>query len=184
MTAALTSSGTPEGSKANLGLPTRFAISSWSSTICRFTSCASWIASRITLSETSLAPASTMTTASFVPATTISSALSFSCANVGLTTNAPSIYATRVPETGPPNGMSEIVSAVEAPMIERISGSFSWSAESVVTVICTSFRIPLGKSGRRGRSVRRAVRMPAVLGRPSRRNQPPGILPAAYNRSS
>ena len=90
----------------------------------------------------------------------------------------------RVPETGPPNGMSEIVSAADAPMIERMSGSFSRSTESVVTTHCTSLRMPFGKSGRRGRSVSRAARMPAVLGRPSRRNQPPGILPAAYSRSS
>ena len=69
-------------------------------------------------------------------------------------------------------------------MIERMSGSFSWSAESVVTMIWTSLRMPFGKSGRSGRSVRRAVRMPAVLGRPSRRKKPPGILPAAYSRSS
>ena len=183
-TASATSSGVAAGSNSNFGLPTRFCISSCSSMSCTFTSCALPIASRITASDTSFAPASTMTTASRVPATTISSALSFSWANVGLTTYSPLMYATRVPETGPPNGISDIVSAAEAPMIERMSGSFSWSADSVVTVIWTSFRMPLGKSGRSGRSVRRAVRMPAVLGRPSRRNQPPGIFPAAYNRSS
>ena len=69
-------------------------------------------------------------------------------------------------------------------MMARMSGSFSWSAERVVMTIWTSLRMPLGKSGRRGLSVRRAVRMPALLGRPSRRNKPPGILPAAYSRSS
>jgi hypothetical protein len=35
-----------------------------------------------------------------------------------------------------------------------------------------------------GRSVRRAVRIAVSEGRPSRRKNPPGILPAAYIRSS
>src|SRR5439155_1290650 len=46
-------------------------------------------------------------------------------------------------------------------------------------MIWTSFRKPFGKSGRIGRSVRRAVRMPSSEGRPSRRGNEPGILPAA-----
>ena len=50
--------------------------------------------------------------------------------------------------------------------------------------ICTSLRMPFGKSGRSGRSVRRALRIASVLGRPSRRKKEPGILPTAYIFSS
>ena len=43
---------------------------------------------------------------------------------------------------------------------------------------------PLGNSGLMGRSMRRAVRIAFSLGRDSRLMKPPGILPAAYMRSS
>jgi hypothetical protein len=43
---------------------------------------------------------------------------------------------------------------------------------------------PLVKVGRSGRSIRRQVRIASVDGRPSRRKNEPGILPAAYMRSS
>ena len=43
---------------------------------------------------------------------------------------------------------------------------------------------PLGKSGRSGRSIMRAVRVAFSPARPSRRKKLPGILPAAYMRSS
>ena len=85
---------------------------------------------------------------------------------------------------GPSKGMPEIVRAAEAPVIVRISGSFSWSAERVVPTIWMSFRMPLGKSGLRGLSVRRAVMIAWLLGLPSRRKKLPGILPAAYSLSS
>ena len=48
----------------------------------------------------------------------------------------------------------------------------------------TSLRRPLVKVGRSGRSIRRQVRIASVEGRPSRRKNEPGILPAAYMRSS
>ena len=47
-----------------------------------------------------------------------------------------------------------------------------------------SFMKPLGNSGRRGRSIWRQVRVAFSLGRDSRLMNPPGILPAAYMRSS
>src|SRR5919204_325099 len=43
---------------------------------------------------------------------------------------------------------------------------------------------PFGQSGRIGRSIMRAVRIAFSVGRPSRLKKPPGILPAAYIRSS
>ena len=48
----------------------------------------------------------------------------------------------------------------------------------------TSLRRPLANDGRSGRSIRRQVRIASVEGRPSRRKNEPGILPAAYMRSS
>jgi hypothetical protein len=48
----------------------------------------------------------------------------------------------------------------------------------------TSLRRPLTKDGRSGRSMSRQVRIASVDGRPSRRKKEPGILPAAYIRSS
>ena len=48
----------------------------------------------------------------------------------------------------------------------------------------TSLRRPFLKVGRSGRSMRRQVRMASSPGRPSDRKNEPGILPAAYIRSS
>src|SRR5918993_457708 len=50
--------------------------------------------------------------------------------------------------------------------------------------ICTSLRSPSTKDARSGRSIRRQTRIASVEGRPSRRKNEPGILPAAYERSS
>src|SRR5437763_2343076 len=47
-----------------------------------------------------------------------------------------------------------------------------------------SYRQPLGKSGRVGRSIRRADRVAFSPARPSRLKKEPGIFPAAYIRSS
>src|SRR5918996_412407 len=58
------------------------------------------------------------------------------------------------------------------------------SADRVVQMTCTSFVKPFGQSGRIGRSIMRAVRIARSVGRPSRLKKPPGILPAAYIRSS
>src|SRR5215210_4865625 len=49
---------------------------------------------------------------------------------------------------------------------------------------CVSRFQPLGKSGRSGRSIMRAVRVAFSPALPSRRKKLPGILPAAYMRSS
>ena len=85
----------------------------------------------------------------------------------------------RTAPTGPWNGMSEITNAVDAPLMLRIVGSFSWSTESTVEMTCTSSLNPSGKSGRSGRSVSREARIACSLGLPSRRMKAPGILPAA-----
>ena len=74
--------------------------------------------------------------------------------------------------------------AAEAPIMPRISGGFSWSDESIVSVIWMSLCRPLGNRGLMERSVSRDARMPSCPGRPSRRKKLPGILPTEYIRSS
>ena len=49
---------------------------------------------------------------------------------------------------------------------------------------CVSWFQPLGNSGRSGRSIMRATSVPFSPARPSRLKNEPGILPAAYMRSS
>ncbi len=90
----------------------------------------------------------------------------------------------RTAPIGPSNGMPEIISEAEAALIDRTSNGLCWSAPRTVVTIWVSLRKPSGNDGRSGRSVRRQVRMASSLGRPSRRKNEPGILPAAYDRSS
>ena len=75
------------------------------------------------------------------------------------------------------------MSAAEAPLMQRMS-PVTRSADRTVQMTCTSFVKPFGQSGRMGRSIMRAVRIAFSVGRPSRLKKPPGILPAAYIRSS
>ena len=80
--------------------------------------------------------------------------------------------------------MSEIISAALAPFIARMSYGLTWSTDIGIATSCVSRRQPFGKSGRIGRSIMRAVRVPFSPARPSRLKKLPGILPAAYIRSS
>ena len=82
-------------------------------------SCANMIAFNIVSSSNSFAPASTMFTASFVPATERSSSLSSNSAGEGFKINSPFLYPTVTPATGPKNGISEIISASEEPIIPK-----------------------------------------------------------------
>ena len=120
-----------------------------------------------------------MTMASRLPATMTFMSLVASWLVVGLITNRPSTRPMRTAAMGPFHGMSESTSAVEAPRRERTSGSFSLSCESTVAITWVSQLKPFGKSGRRGRSIRREVRISFSAGRPSRLKKPPGIFPAA-----
>src|SRR2546423_173134 len=63
----------------------------------------------------------------------------------------------RTAPMGPSKGTSLMVSAAEAPLIERMAGSFSWSTLSTVETTCTPLRKPLGSSGRSGLSVSRLL---------------------------
>ncbi len=85
---------------------------------------------------------------------------------------------------GPSNGSPASETAMPAALMAGMSYEFAMSALSTVTTTWTSSRKPSRNVGRSGRSVRRAVRMAVSDGRPSRRKNPPGILPAAYIRSS
>ncbi len=64
------------------------------------------------------------------------------------------------------------------------SCGFSMSTPRTVRTIWVSLRYPSGNAGRKGRSVKRQVRIACSDGRPSRRKNAPGIFPAAYARSS
>ena len=130
-------------------------------------------------SETPLAPASTIRIASSVPATIRSRSSSSWSSSAGLTTKSPSSLPTRTAPTCLATGMSEIASAAEAPFIARMSYGWRWSTDIVVETSCVSKCQPLGKSGRMGRSIMRAVSVAFSPARASRRKNEPGILPAA-----
>jgi hypothetical protein len=70
-----------------------------------------------------------------------SSVLSSSVAcSVGLTTSWPSIIPMRTAPTGPRNGIGEIISAAEIPLMHRMSCGVTMSAESTVAMHCVSLR--------------------------------------------
>ena len=94
------------------------------------------------------------------------------------------VKAMRTAPMGPSKGMPESISAAEAPLMARTSWGFTRSAARMVPTTWTSLRKPSGKHGRSGRSMRRQVRMAWSGALPSRRKNEPGILPAAYMRSS
>ena len=137
-------------------------------------------ASNISASDTSLAEDSTMLMAVAVPATVNSISDNSAWATVGLMTISPLTRPTLTPATGPSNGMSDTAKAREAPNIAAISGVQSWSTDKTVLVIWISLRTPSGNIGRKGRSIKRLVKVAASDGRPSRLMKPPGTLPTAY----
>ena len=118
------------------------------------------------------------------PATTMSKTASSSWLWVGNATHWPSIRATRTAPTGPENGRPEIWVESDAALIARTSYGVLGSSAITVMTTWTSLRRPFLKVGRSGRSIRRQVRIASSPGRPSDRKNEPGILPAAYIRSS
>ena len=121
-----------------------------------------------------------MLMAFFVPATVTFKSEFFSCSTLGLMMYSPSTRATITPATGPLNGISEIHSANDEPNKDAISELASGSHDNTVLTICTSLRKPSANKGRIGLSIKRAVNVACSVGLPSRRVNPPGILPAAY----
>ncbi len=97
----------------------------------------------------------------------------------GFSTYWPSTKPTRAAPIGPRNGAPERVSAAEAAIMPRMSGSFSRSWLRTVTMTWVSCLKPSTNSGRIGRSIRREVSTSFSVGLASRLKKPPGILPAA-----
>ncbi len=176
-TAATISASGSAASSSILGRPYWAAISSWKAAILLISSWPKKIASRITSSGTSLAPASTMMMASLVPATIRSKSLSLLCSEVGLITKWPSTRPTCTAATGPANGISERERATDAPIKPVVSEGQSGSTDNTVTTTWISRVKSFGKSGRIERSIARAARMALSGGLPSRRKKLPGIFP-------
>ena len=72
-----------------------------------------------------------------------------------------------MPPIGPFHGISEMETAIEAPIIAMISGCVSGSTARTVITIATSFLISLGNRGRIGRSTTREFSIAFSLGLPS-----------------
>ena len=165
-------------------LPTWLTTSSWNATISLIASKPNNNAPNISSSDTSFAPDSTMLIAFFVPATVKSISDCSCCSIVGFNTYSPLTRPTCTPAIGPSNGISEIERANEEPNIAAIAGEQSCSTLITILVTCTSFLKPSANIGRIGRSIKRAVKVASVDGRPSRLIKPPGTLPTAYIFSS
>ena len=162
---------------SDFSLPISSLIVSIKLQIDLISSCAKRIAFKTSSSLKISAPASTIIIASFVPDTVILS-LDFSlCAIVGFIIYSPSTYPTLTDPVGPLKGISEIVSAIEEPIIASISGWLSCSTDNAVAITWTSFLYPSGKSGRNGLSISLEVNIDFSLGRPSLLINPPGIFP-------
>ncbi len=89
-------------------------------------------------SETSFDPASTMLTAWRVPTTTRSIVDSSRSFFVGLKTKRSAMRATRTAPSTSVNGIGLSARAAAVPLIARMSGSFSPSAERTRATICVS----------------------------------------------
>ncbi len=95
-------------------------------------------ASRRYSSETKCDPASTMMIEPSLPETSRSRLLSLSCFIEGLHVSLPSTVPILAAAMGPLNGMSDMPSAMDAPMVAAISGSCSASIDITVAMICVS----------------------------------------------
>ncbi len=164
---------------SNLGFPISALISSMKATIFLISSCPLRIASSITSSGTSSAPASIITIFSIEPATVRLRWLFALCSSVGLSTISSSTRPTLIPAIGPFQGISEIEIAIDVAIIPVISGEQSGSTARTVITTDTSFLISLGNKGLIGRSTIRDVRMAFSVGLPSLFINEPGILPTA-----
>ena len=132
----------------------------------------------------SSAPASIIVILSKVPATVKVSLLFSLCANVGFITISLSTYPTFTAAVGPPNGMSEIESAADAPIMAHTSGLLSGSTDNTVATTQVSFLKSFGNNGLNGLSIALEVKIALSVGFPSLLVKLPGILPTAYSFSS
>ena len=79
-----------------------------------------------------------MTMASREHAMTRSRSVCSRCLAVGLAMSCPPTRPTRMPAMGPLKGMSETISAAEAPVMPWMSPSFSGSEEMTLAMTCVS----------------------------------------------
>ncbi len=93
--------------------------------------------------------------------------------------NSPFFLTTLHPATGPLKGMSEIIRAAEAAVIDITLGSQFGSKLRRFTRICVSLVNQSANIGLSGLSIRRDVSFSCVLGWDSLLRNPPGNLPAA-----
>ena len=146
--------------------------------------CAAFIASNITSSGISFPPASIIAILSAVPATVKVKSLEALCSSVGFITISLSTKPTFTAAVGPPNGMSDIDNAADAPIIAATSGELSCSTESTVATTTTSFLKSFGNSGLSGLSIALDVNIALSVGFPSLFVNEPGIFPTEYSFSS
>ena len=169
---------------SNFGFPISSFIFSMNLQIFLISVWPCFIASNITSSGTSFAPASIIAIFSSVPATVNVKSDTFLCSSVGFITIFPSTNPTFTAAVGPPNGISEIESAADAPIIAATSGELSCSTERTVATTTTSFLKSFGNSGLNGLSIALDVNIALSLGFPSLFWNEPGIFPTEYNFSS
>ena len=186
---ALSSSSSPPfidiWSSVSFGFPISFLISSINLARGPNTSSAASNAFTISSSANSFASHSTMEILSPSPITTNSRSESSTSSTVGLIIGNPPLIPSLTPPIGPSKGISDMCSAIHAPIIPTISGLFSWSSASGRIIICISFLIACGNSGRSPLSIILPMRTASFDGLPSLLvNLGPFIRPAAKNLSS
>ena len=115
----------------------------------------------------SSAPASIIVTFSIVPATVNVNLLFSLCSAVGFIIISPSTYPTFTAAVGPPNGISDIESATDAPIIAHTSGLLSCSTDNTVATTHTSFLKSFGNKGLIGLSIALDVKIALSAGFPS-----------------
>ena len=127
-------SGTSTGLYSLLAFPAWLISSSWISISLSILFFPNIIASTISSSLSSSAPASIILMASFVPATTRFRDDSFNLSIGRKVSNLFSVLDTLTPATGPKKGISDKARAQDAAIMLIIAGSLSWSALIVVMI--------------------------------------------------
>ena len=183
-TSAYISASTSNDLYSNFGFPISAFIFDIKSHIFLISTCAVFIACNIISFGISSAPASIIVIFSCVPATVNVNLLFALCSTVGFITISLLTYPTFTAAVGPPNGISEIESAQEAPIIAHTSGELSCSTDNTVATTTTSFLKSFGNNGRSGLSIALLVNIALSVGFPSLFWKLPGIFPTAYNFSS
>ena len=99
------------------------------------------------------------------------------CSSFGLSIISLFIIPTSIAPKGPLKGISDVVTARDAPIIDNISGGKSCSTDNTKQDITTSFLKSSGNSGLRGLSIALPIKTAASAGLPSLFLNPPGIFP-------